>query len=138
MPVMQELVQSARDEVHVMAYVITRQASPLLNDIERALERGVKVTLVLNVIPGQPIELAAELGRLSATFPHAIIRYFNEADGSQLHAKVLVADRDTAVVGSANYTWGGLVANHEIGVVCSGRPAWELALLTDKLAHVDV
>ncbi len=134
MPVMQELVQRARDEIHILAYVMTRQALPLLEAIDSALARGVKTTIVLNVIPNQQVELESELNSLVRMYPHAIVRYFDQADGSQLHAKVLVADREQAVVGSANYTWGGFVANHEIGVLLSGEAAWELARLADKLA----
>ena len=134
MPVMQELVRNARNEIHILAYVITRQAMPLLQELEAALSRGVKVTLVVNVIQNQRVELEVELRRMTQPYPHAVVRYFDEEDGSQLHAKALVADRDQAVVGSANYTWGGLVGNHEIGVLLSGRPAWELARLADKLA----
>lgn len=134
MPVMQQLVHEARDEIHVLAYVMTRQALPLLDAIEAALARGVKVTIVINEIPGQPLELEAQLSRLSGEYTHATIRYFSPSDGSQLHAKILVADRKQAVVGSANYTWGGLVSNHEIGVLLSGRPAWDLGRLADKLA----
>ena len=39
MPVMQQLVHEARDEIHVLAYVMTRQALPLLDAIEAALAR---------------------------------------------------------------------------------------------------
>jgi len=134
MPVMQELVINARSEVHILAYVITRAATPLLQLLEQALSRGVRVTVVVNVIPGQPLEMSAELRRLASEFQHAKIRVFDDEEGSQLHAKVLIADRQRAVIGSANYSWGGLVANHEMGVLVDDRMAWELAELTDRLA----
>jgi phosphatidylserine/phosphatidylglycerophosphate/cardiolipin synthase-like enzyme len=134
LPVMQELVGAARRELHLLAYVVTRSALPLIEQIDTALSRGIRATIVVNVIPGQAIELLDELSELGARYPHAAVRFFQADDGSQLHAKVLVCDRERAVLGSANYTWGGLVTNHEVGVLLDGRPAWELARLTDRLA----
>ncbi len=135
MPVMQELAAGAKREIQVLAYVMTESARPLLGMIEQALERGVHVTIVLNVIPGQPPALHSDLRRL-ASFGHARIRYFADSEGSQLHAKALIADREFAVLGSANYTWGGLVSNHELGVLLKGRAAWELGELADRLVAV--
>jgi cardiolipin synthase len=135
MPVMHELVASAEREIHLLAYVFTRAAAPLLTQVETALARGLRVTIVVNVIPGQNIEMQAELDVMRRAYAHtATIKCFAPDDGSQLHAKVLVADRERAVIGSANYSWGGLVANHEVGVLVEGRPAWELARMTDRLA----
>lgn len=57
----------------------------------------------------------------------------NTEDGP-LHAKVLVADRKSAVVGSANLSWGGMVTNNEVALLVQDNSAWTLASLIDRLA----
>jgi phosphatidylserine/phosphatidylglycerophosphate/cardiolipin synthase-like enzyme len=133
MPVMQELIASAQREIQILAYVITPSAAPLLHDIDHALARGIRTSIVVNVIPNEPVSMLSELNALAATFAHARIRYFHDREGSQLHAKVLIADRRSAVIGSANYSWGGLVANHEIGFLLGGQAAWDLGELADLM-----
>ena len=135
MPVMQELVMSARQDLHLLAYVMTPGALQLVKLIEDALSRGVKLTLVVNKSPDQEIGLRSELDSLAQRFSHAAVQYFQDPEGSQLHAKVLVADRKQAVIGSANFSWGGLIANHEIGVLLKGEQAWELAAMIDSLSR---
>lgn len=46
-PVLQELVASAKDELHVMAYLLTESAAPLVDQLQSALERGIKLIVVL-------------------------------------------------------------------------------------------
>jgi phosphatidylserine/phosphatidylglycerophosphate/cardiolipin synthase-like enzyme len=50
-----------------------------------------------------------------------------------VHGKVLVADRRMALVGSANFTEGGLLRNVEIGVRLEGRVAEEICRFVKKL-----
>ncbi len=52
-----------------------------------------------------------------------------------LHAKVIVADRKKAVLGSANFSWGGMSAHYEIGVLLEGKDAWTLSKLVDEVAN---
>lgn len=134
MPAMQELVLAARSELHVAAYVLTEGAAPLIDLVERAVASGVRLTWVANQMNGSGRQIQKRLETLQQQYDHARVRYFADPDGSQLHAKVLVADRRRAVLGSANYSWGGLVANHEVGVLLDGDLAWRLAGLIDGLA----
>jgi phosphatidylserine/phosphatidylglycerophosphate/cardiolipin synthase-like enzyme len=39
-------------------------------------------------------------------------------------------------VGSANFTWGGLYANYEVGLLVEGDIAWKLAEIVDSLANL--
>lgn len=59
---------------------------------------------------------------------------FSNPDGSQFHAKAVVIDRKRALIGSANFTWGGMAINHEIGVLLKGKYAWDIASLIDRFA----
>jgi phosphatidylserine/phosphatidylglycerophosphate/cardiolipin synthase-like enzyme len=46
-PVVQELIVSAQEEIHILAYLITETAIPLLHLLRGAAERGVTVTIAV-------------------------------------------------------------------------------------------
>lgn len=52
-----------------------------------------------------------------------------------LHAKVIVADRKKAILGSANFSWGGMSSHYEIGVLIEGKDARTLSELVDEIAR---
>lgn len=53
----------------------------------------------------------------------------------RMHAKVIVADRRTALVGSANFTFSGLARNLEVGVQVEGEVAEEICRMVEELAR---
>lgn len=133
-PVVQELIISAKEEIHILAYLITETVIPLLHLLKDPMTRGVKVTIVINNYKGCSETVKEELLALGQ-FGHIQVVDFSDSEGSLLHAKVLVMDRSRAVFGSANFSWGGMVANHEIGVLLEGNAAWTLAHLIDDLVN---
>lgn len=133
-PVLQELVLSAQGELHLMSYLLTESASPLIDLLEGALEKGVRVTAVLNAYEGNSRPLLSRLQALGEKHLHARVFVYSDEESGPLHAKVLVADRKRAVVGSANLSWGGMVTNDEIGLLVEDGSAWALASLVDRLA----
>ena len=52
-----------------------------------------------------------------------------------LHAKTIVKNRNEMVVGSANFTKGGMQNYYELGVHIKGIECEEVATMIDKLAH---
>jgi phosphatidylserine/phosphatidylglycerophosphate/cardiolipin synthase-like enzyme len=56
--------------------------------------------------------------------------------GKILHAKLVVVDRKTALVGSANISKGALVSNYEIMLKISGDAVSSLSLMLDNLAKM--
>ncbi len=136
-PVLVELIEEAREELHVAMYALEDGAGTLVEALERAILRGLRCVLVLGRVgPGGRDTLERFL-RLRTDAPGLLTVVFREPEGGVLHAKVVVADRRKAVVGSANLTWGGLRGNHEIGVLVEGEPAWQIAELVDVLAAGD-
>ncbi len=131
-PVIEETIKGAKKEVQVLAYVFTPHAGRILDLLENVSERGIAVTLVLNSIGSQDKSVRLQLGRI-AKFQHVRIYDFAGKEGKQLHAKVIVADRNRALVGSANLSWGGMFGNYEVGVFLEGHAAWKLAGLIDTL-----
>jgi len=132
-PVLEEIIMQAEKEIHLMAYIITPSALPILNLIEKAAVRGVRLTIVVNNLQSQNTMIVSRLNSIMERFPHVKVFDFTDPENGQLHAKVVIADRRRAVVGSANLSWGGMYSNHEIGLLVEGEVAWKLAEIIDSL-----
>jgi len=131
-PVIEELIGSAKVEVHVIAYLLSPFAVGFMELLERAMERGVSVTLIVNALADQPEQIKKYTSKLVERFPSFTVKSFDRSN-DVIHAKVLIIDRRIAIVGSANLTWGGLVSNHEICVLVRGEPAFKIAALLDSI-----
>jgi len=131
-PVIEELIASARSEIHIVAYLLTRQAARILDLTEKAAERGVRVTIIINRLETQDEFIRSKLNFLRRSSSNITVYNFSDLAGRQLHAKVIIADRIRAVIGSANLSWGGMVTNYEIGVMLEGDAVWKLAALVDS------
>lgn len=132
-PVMQEIIIHAQSEIQLVAYVFTPQAEQILDLIRQAAERGVSVTIVVNNFRSQNEKIRSEIISLQQKYSRTKIVDFRDKSGRQLHAKVLVVDRKSAVIGSANFSWGGMVTNFEIGVLLIGENAWKVGQIVDTL-----
>lgn len=133
-PVMEETVRGATKEIQVVAYLITKQAMNLIDLLERAADRGIVVTIIVNRLEEQDQLIVGRLARIASRHGHFRVLNFTDKKGRQLHAKIMIVDRKRAIVGSANFSWGGMFSNYEIGLYIQGRPAWKLATVIDNLA----
>jgi len=106
-----EIIDSAEHRVLMSIYIITE--SEILERIERALERGVNVTILLHQLSGNN-SIDSTLQKLDSEYQN--FQPVSISD-EMLHAKVLMSDTEVALVGSANITRGGLKNNYELGVV---------------------
>ncbi len=132
-PVLEELIRGSRQEIHLAAYLFTPEATGLIDLLSAAANRGVKQTIVVNRLSTQDSEVRSRLTKLVMNSSDVNLRDYSPKK-SQLHAKVLVADRSRALIGSANFTWGGMVSNYELGLYVEGELCWKLAHLIDILA----
>ncbi|GIV20579.1 MAG: endonuclease [Armatimonadota bacterium] len=132
-PAVEEIILSAQDEVTIIAYLIAESAVDLLLKAQQAAARGVRVIFILNKPWTFSPVVRKNLLDMKARFPHVEIYAFDDVGGGELHAKVVIADRKKAVIGSANLSWGGMVVNHEVGVLVEGEPVWVLAGVIDRL-----
>ena len=131
-PVVAELLESARREIQLAIYRIDESALPFLDLLEQAAARGVRILMLVSDMENQPALVRERLMSLNHC-PDMQVIDFRKSTGGLLHAKVVLADRERAVVGSANLTWGGLVGNHELGVLVEGSTAWEIGRVMDRL-----
>jgi cardiolipin synthase len=133
-PVIEEIITDATSEIQILAYLFTPQAIHLLDLLGKAAGKGVRITIVVNSLNSQHVAIANKLKSLASRYPHFKLVDFRGQENRQLHAKLVITDRKKAVLASANFTWGGLYANYEVGLLVEGDLAWKLAEIVDLLA----
>lgn len=132
-PVLEEMLRSAGREIQIAIYRVDVSALSLLDILEQAARRGVQILIILSAVNEQPESIRRKLLHPGG-LPGVRVVDFRSEEGDLLHAKAIVVDRQRAILGSANLTWGGLVRNYEIGILLEGPEAWEIARLLDILA----
>ncbi len=121
-----QLIDSAQQELLLVTYTLFRIDS-LLPTLEAAVARQVRLTLVLEDLHKPGDMTLATLAQLAQRHP-AFRHYYTwprepHPDGVQnLHVKVLVADRERMLLGSANFTKAAMERNMELGVLIRGGP----------------
>ena len=128
--VLEEIVKNAQKEIQIASYTISPSAIHVLELLKNQAEKGVKVSLIVN--DTQSVDSTVKnffsfiKERLFGVFS---IYEFYPATGRNLHAKVVVVDRNRAILGSANLSWGGFISNCELGIFIEGEIAWKLSLI---------
>ncbi|WP_190092201.1 DISARM system phospholipase D-like protein DrmC [Streptomyces melanogenes] len=105
-----DVIRSAHSSLIIVSYA-AHGASEVITEIRAAIRRGVEVDLLL--------EESTQAATAFANLPRqARIWHRTESPfGGVLHAKFVAADRDTALLGSANLTDRALSHNIELGVL---------------------
>lgn len=125
------LIRGSRRELLLVGYALSEPG--LLELLVGRARNGVRVTLVGDRTDGG----ARQLFRQWPTGIEPLVALENVApvtgpDGL-MHGKVLVADRTQMLVGSANFTSGGMTRNLELGVRVEGAAAREVCELIEGL-----
>ena len=102
---LEQIFREAEQEITITAYAISGGADLLLDWMEAALTRGVKIRLIVNRKDGQPPGVISRLRSLSGIYSHLHFYDFTVNEEADLHAKVIVADRG-GLLGSSNYHVG--------------------------------
>jgi len=107
-PLAIDLVEHAHTSLNLELFVLTDTG--IVHALEAALLRGVAIRVLLD--PGQgssdPSAVALEAAGVS------VRRY--RTHGELLHAKAIVADSESVLFGSANWSGGGFARNHEVDI----------------------
>lgn len=130
---MERIFREATHEVMITSYAISNATDRILEWFELTLSRGILIRMVINHLSEQPAEVIAKLTQLGRNYPHFKLYDFTGDDENDLHAKVIVADRRLALVGSSNLSRRGLITNHELAILIEGPSAGEVAQALDKL-----
>lgn len=131
---LRELISGASRELQIATYELRMDATHLLDLLEDRLGAGVTVTIVVNRLDAKPTAVRQYLLELVQTYSHCHLYTFEPpTEDEDLHAKLVVADRERMIIGSANLSWRGLVENHEIAVRLEGADVASVASAVDKL-----
>ncbi|MET9368265.1 DISARM system phospholipase D-like protein DrmC [Streptomyces griseoflavus] len=103
-----EVINSASTSLLIASFA-AYGADDVVQAIADAVRRGVQVDLLL--------EESTHAATAFAALPSDVRIWHRSSSAGVLHAKLLAADRHTALLGSANLTDRGLSDNIEVGVV---------------------
>jgi len=131
----ENMLRTAQNEIMVVAYAIGMGASPLLDRLAEVCERGVSVCFVVNRLDAQTPDARERLGKCAGLLDFRLYDFRPLRPDEDLHAKIMVADRERALVGSSNLSWRGLVTNHELALLVQGKAASEVASTIDRLLN---
>lgn len=132
---LQRLIDGAEQELLLVSFVAHR-AETIVSALSRALERDVRVTLVLETELGEEKvdlsearHLAPGIVQQSTVLVWPVDQRLTAPNGrhGSLHAKVAVADRGHALISSANLTGFAMDINIEAGVLVGPTVARRLA-----------
>lgn len=112
-----QLAASAHEELFIASpFLSAMPIRAIMTDIQnRNPSDAIRVHLLTNLAADSLLSGSIDVASLlilAETISYVTVTYL-----PGLHAKVYIADTDTAVITSANLTYGGLVGNHEYGVI---------------------
>lgn len=103
-----EVIRSATTSLLIASFA-AHGARDVVREIGQAVDRGVHVDLLL--------EESTQAAAAFAALPRGVRIWHRVGAVGVLHAKLIAADRHTALLGSANLTDRALSDNIELGVV---------------------
>ncbi len=125
--VVNEMIARTRQNILIVGYSLTRAAG-FWEDLA-ALPAAVDVNIIGHNLSERTSRLGGQatyLRKLFAASPERLHLYTyipQQGDITKLHAKLLVSDRQRALVTSANFTRHGMERNIEVGVTVGARQA---------------
>jgi len=132
--VVREMVQGARSELVIAGFAIT-ESGGLARLLAEASARTVRIVLLCGDWRPQDgpdtLELVAQSWPAGVRSPE-VFHYSDTAGGSAMHIKCVIADGTDLLVGSANFTRGGMRNNFELGIRARGALAHSARLLVDE------
>ena len=142
-PEIERLVKNARETIHILIFSFGPEAEGLWDMLADILERGKHVTIVVNEFSKLNDNKWADriikekLQGLNNKFGgrNFVLADFEKPGHGYLHAKVMVADREKMIIGSANLSAGGQKNNYEMGVLIEGSEAWKVADVIEQIAQ---
>jgi phosphatidylserine/phosphatidylglycerophosphate/cardiolipin synthase-like enzyme len=130
-------ISKAESEIQIAAYAVGENSDEyeFFELLRGSLARGIRVLMIINRFSNQRESVRTTLLAIAAKYNNFVIKDFNPQDKREdLHAKLIVIDHTIALVGSANLSFKGMVANHELMVKLSGRTAYSIGELLDRLS----
>jgi phosphatidylserine/phosphatidylglycerophosphate/cardiolipin synthase-like enzyme len=135
--VVQEMIQSARDEILVTGFAISEGSGllQLLLESERKVNRITIICSDWKPDAGADIVTLFSRGWPADRPKPELFQYEDPAGKTGMHIKCLIVDARDMLIGSANFTYSGLNTNFELGLRIRGEVVLEArAVLEDFLS----
>ena len=120
-----ELIDSARNSIYIECYIITSEE--VVDHLIQAKQRGVEVKVILEERTSSSANALA-YSRLAGA--GVDVCWASEAY-KLTHSKLMIIDKNTALLGSHNLSYSALNLNREISVVLQGNIVGELLEIFD-------
>ncbi len=132
--VVREMIQGCRTELVIAGFAITAGGG-LARQLVDAASRTVRVVLLCG--DWRPDDGPDTLELLARSWPKdvrapEVFHYSDPGSASAMHIKCVIADGSDLLVGSANFTHGGMRNNFELGIRARGALARSARLLVDE------
>jgi len=135
LPTLLDVVSNARKNIIIASPFLDTGFGHLLPRLQAFTRQGgslLVITRELTRFDSRNSTMVRELRGLCAEGTLAVASW--EDEGLGLHIKALVADGRRAYVGSANFTWGGIGQQAELGVLLEGPSVSRIAAYLQQLA----
>ena len=110
-----EIVKTAEKSLLITGYSISEFVEDMIDSIIEKSQRGVFVKIFINVLTKQ--KSIDKLLRFQGKFLQ-LYDYANKEDKmAALHAKIILADSERAIISSANLSYHGMAGNIEMGTL---------------------
>lgn len=132
-----DLFAQATDEVIMTAFAVSGAARGFFREFETLLERGIKIRMLINRYDNQPDNVRGRLEGLRKKYPAQLqlLSFVSKNEEADLHAKIIIVDRQYALIGSANLSQRGLLDNHELAMVLEGPAVADIVKAVDLLLN---
>ncbi len=121
-------IRKAKESIYLIAYLFLLYDYPgaypnrILKDLIAARERGVAVHVILDYPKPEYLdEEGPKNQEVYEKLKKAGIDVRFDSPAKRTHAKVLIIDRETIILGSHNYSFAGLRYNNEASVLLRDR-----------------
>lgn len=132
---LKEVFTNVNNEIQIATYSITENTGEFFGMLDNELVRKTRVLMIVNRFYDQNKNVKMLLNELALKYPNFILMNFEPEDTREdLHVKLVVIDHQTAIVGSANLTFRGMIMNHELAVKITGDAAQTIGSLIDRLS----
>jgi phosphatidylserine/phosphatidylglycerophosphate/cardiolipin synthase-like enzyme len=120
-PLALAVINGARRSLDLELFVLTDTS--IVRALETARARGIAIHVLLD-----PSQHSSDPSFQALTTSGVDVRWYR-THGELLHAKAIVADGSTLLFGSANWSGGGFMRNHELDILVESSPPVAQAML---------
>jgi hypothetical protein len=130
--IIREMIDEAEATVTIVGYRLEEYAEQIIESLNIAVRRGVKVRLVIDRAQKQ-LPFLKTIWKMEELPPIYTRKIKDDDPMASIHAKIVIVDSSDLLVTSANLTFHGLHSNLEIGVRIVGKTASDAERLVNEI-----